>query len=147
MEEQVTIKKTKTEHSLNIKEVFFKYVRFLPLYIICVALALVGAYMYLRYATEFYRSTGQLIIRDEKSASNFKSELEEAMQSDGRKNIQTEIEVLQSRPLMERAVEALGLNFNYYSTGKIKELNIYKIAAFRVEPLELTDSSQAFTLN
>src|SRR5215204_2762877 len=107
MEEQVTIKKGRTEHSLNIKELFFKYIRFLPLYIICVALSLVGAYMYLRYATEFYRSAGQLLIRDEKSAPSMSDRLEEAMRSDGRKNIQTEIEVLQSRPLMERAVGSL----------------------------------------
>src|SRR5215210_5218731 len=131
MEEQVITKKARAEHSsLNVKELFYKYVRFLPLYIICVALSLLGAYMYLRYATEFYRSAGQLLIRDEKSAPSIKTELEEAMQSDGRKNIQTEIEVLQSRPLMERAVAALKLNFNYYSTGKIKELNIYRTAPF-----------------
>ncbi len=106
MEEQVIVQKSKAEHSsLNIKELFFKYVRFLPLYIICVALALFGAYMYLRYATEIYRSTGQIIIRDEKTSPSISDKLEQAMQSDSRKNIQTEIEVLQSRPLMERTVK------------------------------------------
>ncbi|HYO21506.1 MAG TPA: GNVR domain-containing protein, partial [Flavisolibacter sp.] len=148
MEEQVITKRTRAESSsLNIKELFFKYVRFLPLYIICVALSLLCAYLYLRYATEFYRSAGQLLIRDEKSAPSARSELEEAMQSGSRKNIQTEIELLQSRPLMERAVEALKLNYNYYSTGKIKELNIYKTAPFRVETIQLKDSSRQFTLN
>jgi len=147
MEEQASYKKSRIEHSLSLKEIFFKYIRFLPLYIICIALALFGSYVYLRYATEFYRSSGQLLIRDEKSTPSVRSELERAMQTDGLKNIQTEIEVLQSRPLMERAVEALGLNFNYYSKGKIKELNIYKIAPFRVEPINFKDSSRSFALN
>ena len=147
MEEQVVTKKSKADFSsLNIKELFFKYLRFLPLYIICVALSLVGAYLYLRYTTEFYRSAGQLLVRDEKSSSNIRSELEEAMRSDGQKNIQTEIEILQSRQLMERAVDVLGLNFNYFSTGKIKELNIYKTSPFRLEAQRLNDSSKSFTL-
>ena len=148
MEEQVVIKKTKADHSaLNVKDLFFKYVRFLPLYIICVALALVGAYIYLRYSTEFYRASGQLLIRDEKTSPNLSDRLEEAMMSDSRKNIQTEIEVLQSRPLMERAVQATNVNFLYYSKGKIKELNIYKTSPFQIKVLGLADSSRSFTLN
>lgn len=146
MEEQVTVHKSRAEQSLNIKELFFKYVRFLPLYIIFVALSLFGAYMYLRYTTESYRSTGQIIIRDDKTNPGVNDRLEQALQSDSRKNIQTEIEVLQSRPLMERTVKALSLNFNYYVKGKIKELNIYKIAPFRIEAVQLNDSSQGFTL-
>ncbi|HEX8315972.1 MAG TPA: Wzz/FepE/Etk N-terminal domain-containing protein, partial [Flavisolibacter sp.] len=147
MEEEVVIHNEKRERlSLNIKELFFKYIRFLPLYILCVAIALFGAYIYLRYATEFYRSSGQLIIRDEKNGGGMSDRLEQAMQSDAQKNIQTEIAILQSRPLMERAVERLGLNFNYAAKGNIKEVNIYKLAPFRIEALELTDSSQGFTL-
>lgn len=148
MEEQVT-KRSRADHSsLNIKELFFKYIRFLPLYIICVALALMGAYMYLRYATEFYSSSGQLVIRDEKSSGSFQDDrVAQIMQADSRKNIQTEIEMLQSRPLMERAVQAIGLNFNYFSKGKIKELNTYKIAPFRIEALALVDSNKSFTFN
>jgi capsular exopolysaccharide synthesis family protein len=148
MEEQVTVNKTRAEQSsLNVKELFFKYVRFLPLYIIFLAVSLFGAYMYLRYATEAYRSTGQIIIRDEKSGSGINDRLEQAMQSDGRKNILTEIEVLQSRPLMERVVKLLDLNFNYFVIGKIKELNFYKRAPFRVEAVQLNDSSQSFVLD
>jgi len=148
MEEEVVSRKAKGEHSsLNVKDIFFKYIRFLPLYIICVALSLFGAYMYLRYATEFYRSSGQIIIRDEKNSASLSNKLEEAMQSDSRKNIQTEVAVLQSRPLMERAVKSLNLNYNYFAKGNIKELNIYKIAPFQLETLALADSSQSFTLN
>lgn len=148
MEEQVVTKKTRADHSsLNIKEIFFKYIRFLPLYIICVALALLGAYVYLRYSTEFYRSTGQMLIRDEKSGPNVSDRFEEAINASSRKNIQTEIEILQSRPLMERAVERLQLNFNYFSIGKIKELNVYNISPFRIEPVFLKDSSRSFVLN
>lgn len=52
---------------LNIKDLFFKYIRFLPLFILSVALALTASYIYLRYATLVYRSSASLLIRDEKS--------------------------------------------------------------------------------
>ncbi len=76
------IQKSKFQHSsLNIKELFFKYVRFLPLYILCVAVSLFGAYMYLRYATEFYRSSGQIIIRDDKNTPSISDRLEDGGRS------------------------------------------------------------------
>ncbi len=48
---------------MGLKDYFFKYVRFLPLIIISVALALVGAFLYLRYATPVYKSNGAIIIK------------------------------------------------------------------------------------
>jgi len=149
MEEQVQLQKVKTDtSSLNIKELFFKYVRFLPLYIIFVALALIGSYIYLRYATEIYRSTGQIVIRDEKTAGTSKDDkLDVLMQSDSRKNVQTELEILQSKPVMSRVVEALNLNFNYVAKGRFKELNIYKMSSFEIDALKIADSSLGFTLN
>lgn len=149
MEEEVTIKKSRSEGSnLSIKELFLKYLRFFPLYLIFVALALVGAYVYLRYTTEKYRSLGQIAIRDEKTAGTGRDDkLDVLMQSDGRKNIQMETEVLQSRPVMSRVVENLNLNFNYTAKGRFKDLNAYKLTPFKVETISIADSSQSFTLN
>ncbi len=149
MEEQDILQPQRTDSgNLNVKDLFFRYVRFLPLFIIFIALALMGAYVYLRYATEVYRASGQIVIRDEKvtgTAGNDK--LDVLMQSDSRKNVQIEIEIIQSKPVMSRVVEELGLNFNYFSKGRFKELNVYKTAAFRVEALEIEDSTQSFVLN
>jgi uncharacterized protein involved in exopolysaccharide biosynthesis len=149
MEEQDILQRQRADSSnLNVKDIFFRYIRFLPLYIIFIALSLVGAYIYLRYATEVYRSSGQIVIRDEKitgAAGNDK--LDVLMQSDSRKNVQTEVEILQSKPVMSRVVEELGLNFNYFSKGRFKELNVYKMTAYRIEALSIADSTRSFTLN
>jgi capsular exopolysaccharide synthesis family protein len=148
MEEHVVVQKDRSEGTnLNLKELFFKYIRFLPLYIIFIAFSLIGAYIYLRYATEVYRSTGQIVIRDEKNPGVANDKLDQLMQSDSRKNVQTEIEILQSRPVMARVVESLNLNFNYLAQGRFKEMNIYKMTPFIVEALHLVDSSQSFVLN
>ena len=145
LEEQV--QKTNNEAvGLSIKDLFYKYIRFLPLFVICVALSLFVAYVYLRYATLVYQSTGTLVIRDDNNAGGSNDKLEQLLVSDDKKNIQNEIEYLQSRPLMERVVEALNLNFTYLAQGKIKELNVYKSCPFKVEAFQIEDSAHAFTL-
>ena len=55
-------------------------------------------------------------------------------------NIQNEIEVLKSRPLMERVVNKLNLRANYFVVGRIRTDNIYTNAPFRLEIKELYDS-------
>lgn len=130
--------------SLNLKELFFKYVRYLPFFIVSVALALFAAFGYLRYATESYRSIGSIVIKDDKSSSGADNKIDILMQQETRKNIQIEIEVLQSRPVMARVVKALDLNFTYTAVGKIKELDVYGIVPFRMEALRLSDTNVLF---
>ncbi|NTS43149.1 polysaccharide biosynthesis tyrosine autokinase [Flavisolibacter sp. BT320] len=145
MKESAAAHKTRTD--VSIKEHIFKYLRYLPLYVLFIALALLGSYVYIRYATEIFRSTGQIVLRDDKNASSFKDDkLDLLMQSDSRKNVQTEVEIIQSKPVMRRVVEGLNLNFNYIAIGRFKEQNIYKTAPFRVEAQQITDSSESFTL-
>jgi tyrosine-protein kinase Etk/Wzc len=131
---------------LNIKELFFKYIRFLPLFIISVALALLVAYLYLRYATPVYRSTGTLVIQEAENGTQGDTKFQELFSSGGGKNIQSEIEYLRSRPLMERVVQALNLNTSYFGVGNIKELNIYKISPIALQVVQLRDSSKTFSL-
>lgn len=109
------------------------------------ALALFAAFGYLRYATEFYRSAGSIIIKDDKTSSG-ENKIDLLMQSEGKKNVQIEIEVLQSRPVMERVVKALNLNYTYTAIGKIKELDKYGSVPFKIETLQINDSNSVFEL-
>ena len=85
LEEQVQPAKSEVT-GLSIKDLFYKYVRFLPLFLICIALSLFVAYVFLRYATLIYQSTGTLVIRDEKTAPGGNSDkLEQILVSDGKK--------------------------------------------------------------
>ena len=147
MEETIQIQSTaKSELSrLSLKELFFKYIRFLPLFIISVALSLMVSYVYLRYATLVYQSTGTMIIQDESGSSNSNEKFDNIFSSGSKKNILNEIEYIKSKKLMTRVVKALNLNFGYVAIGKIKKLNIYKSNPFTVEPFEIKDSA-GFTM-
>ncbi|HEX4875960.1 MAG TPA: GNVR domain-containing protein, partial [Chitinophagaceae bacterium] len=131
--------------NLTIRDLFFKYIRFLPLFILSIALALFGAYAYLRYATEIYSTTSTMVIAPD--ATGAKGDKFDEIFSEGKKvNIQSEIEVLKSRALMARVIQKQNLQYSYSVKGKIKTVNIYKYGPFVLESDGLTDSSQAFTL-
>lgn len=144
MEEQV--KNTKSELlSLSLRDLFYKYVRFLPVFVLCVSVGLFGAYAYLRYATSIYATNATMVIKAEQPSGRG-DKFDDIFGSGKSQNIQSEIEVLKSKGLMERVVQKRNLQFSYYAIGKVKTINIYKYGPFTIEAAALTDSLQSFTL-
>ncbi|RYY90497.1 MAG: polysaccharide biosynthesis tyrosine autokinase [Chitinophagaceae bacterium] len=130
----------------NPKEFLFKYLRFLPLFILSLVLSLIIAFFYLRYTSPTFQSRGALVLTEDKSSGNSNDKFAQIFVDDRSKNIQNEIEYLKSKSLMTRVVDTLGLNVQYYAKGKIKQLNVYKNAPFRLQVLGLTDSARSFDL-
>jgi len=131
--------------NLSIKDLFFKYVRFLPVFLVSVALCLLGAYLYLRYTTPIYRVTGTLTFKtdDQNRGGKFNDIFLAKSVSD----VQSEIEILKSQELMERVVDSAKLQTNYFAVGKIKTLNIYNGCPFRLNIIRLSDSFTSFKMN
>jgi len=144
-EEQIKIGKAELGN-LSLKDIFYKYIRFLPLFILSVALALLAAYTYLRYANQVYRAAGSMLIKSETN-NNQSDKVENILMGNNRaQNIQSEIEILKSRPLMARVVNKLNLQFGYTAKGRIKDQNVYKQAPFIIEALNIPDSGRAFSM-
>lgn len=145
MEEQLNSNRREL-WNLSIKDIFYKYVRFLPLFILSVAVALLIAFAYLRYSTRYYSASGSLQIKNDKP--NQRNDKFEDLLAGGNKtsSIQNEMEVLKSKPLMKRVVEKLNLQFSYTAKGKIKGFNVYREAPFVLQAFELADSSSSFSL-
>lgn len=131
--------------NLSIKDLFFKYIRFLPVFLVSVAICLLGAYLYLRYTTPIYRVGGTLTFKSDESNRNGK--FEDIFLAKSVTDIQTEIEILKSQPLMERVVDSAKLQTSYFAVGKIKTLNIYTSCPFRLNILKLNDSFSTFRMN
>lgn len=145
-EEQVYPENQKAKaQSLSLKEMFFKYLRFWPLFVISVVLSMLVSWLYLRWSTNIYKASGVLLVQTDKKTSGL-DKLEQAMTVDPMKDVQTEIEILHSRPMMERVVKALNLNFNYYSKAGIKEENAYKKVPFAIEAVDMK-TKNGFALN
>ena len=131
--------------TLSIKDLFFKYVRFLPVFLVSVALCLFGAYLYLRYTTPIYRVTGTLSFKQDDD--NRGGKFNDIFLAKSVSDVQSEIEILKSQELMERVVDSAKLQTSYYAVGKIKTLNIYNGCPFRLNIVRLTDSFNAFRMN
>jgi capsular exopolysaccharide synthesis family protein len=131
--------------NLSIKDLFFKYVRFLPVFLVSVALFLLGAYLYLRYTTPIYRVTGTLTFKSDESSRGGRFNDIFLAKSVG--DVQTEIEILKSQALMEKVVDSAKLQTSYYAVGKIKTLNIYNGCPFRLNIISLADSFASFKMN
>jgi capsular exopolysaccharide synthesis family protein len=145
MEEPV--KSTKSElFSLSLRDLFYKYVRFLPVFVLSIAVGLFGSYLYLRYATSIYSTSATLVIKSEQQQGGRGDKFDDIFGGGKSQNIQSEIEILKSKPLMARAVQKQNLQFSYYAKGKFKTINIYKYGPFIIEAAELTDSLRPFTL-
>src|SRR5215210_3930232 len=135
MEDQFQVTKASEQSSLTAKDLLFKYIRFLPLFVISLALSLLVAFVYLRYTTPVYQSTGALIVKDDNAGGGGggagNDRFQQMFVMDNSMNVKNEIEILKSRPLIKRVVEELELNINYYVIGKIKESNNYGTNPFK----------------
>jgi tyrosine-protein kinase Etk/Wzc len=148
MEDQLILEK-KEGTGLSFKEILFKYLRFLPFFVISLALALLAGYLYLRYTTPTYRSYGALVVKEDNSATGggglgANDRFQQMFVMDNSINVKNEIEIIKSRQLMKRIVHDLNLNYNYYAKGKIKESNIYGASPFKIETFEIADSNLKF---
>lgn len=135
-------------HKLTPKEIFFKYIVYLPLFIVCVGIAITTAYIYLRYKVPYYSSSISLLYKDASGkylGGDENMMLDDVMLYKKRSNLANEIEILKSVNIMEDVVSSLGLNVVYYNEGKVKTRELYK-SSLRAEFSNIKDSSAAFTV-
>jgi capsular exopolysaccharide synthesis family protein len=134
--------------SLSVRDLLYKYLRYLPLFILSISFALLGGYVYLRYSIPQYSSNGVLLIKDDKSKSNRGNDkFEELFSNSSVNNIQAEMELIKSKSLMRRVVDRLGLSVEYYGVGKVKSVSVYKRAPFYIIPIEIKDSLESISFD
>jgi tyrosine-protein kinase Etk/Wzc len=144
MEDQQTSNRSEL-WSLSVKDLFYKYVRYLPLFLLSLAFSLLVAWVYLRYSTRIYGASGTLLIKNEQPSTRNDKVEELLLGNNKSQNILNEIEIIRSVPMMERVVKRLHLQLSYVAIGKIKEINVYKQGPFLMDVLEIADSSATFS--
>jgi tyrosine-protein kinase Etk/Wzc len=105
------------EDSIDIKQEIRRYIRYWPWFALTLAVALISAYMYLRYTPRVYQTYSKVKILDESEGL----ELPTSAFIFKRKNInlENEIEILTSYLIMNRVVRQLNLNTKFYEEGTI----------------------------
>ncbi|MGN6604245.1 MAG: GumC family protein [Ginsengibacter sp.] len=117
----------------SLGEVFYKYLPYWPFYLLLVIIGLTGAWIYLRYKQPVYQTTATLLIKDDKNATPA-SELQDAFDMFGaKKNVENEIEVLQSKTLMQEVVTNLHLYAPVYIAGRVINQSGYQRSPIIIE--------------
>lgn len=109
------------EESINLREEIEKYAYHWKWFVISGFVAMVLAFLYLRYTPNQYEVATTILIDEEKGGSLSElSAFEDLGLLGGSKNsIDNEIELLKSRNLMERVVKDLGINVTYFTKGRV----------------------------
>jgi tyrosine-protein kinase Etk/Wzc len=118
--------------AFNPKEVFFKYIRLWPLFIISCATMLLVVFIYHRYTAEKFSIRTTILIPEENK------EIDQGILSalgnfDFGAVFLNEIEILQSKTLTREALDSLDVQVSYFSKGRIKTIEEYKSLPFKIE--------------
>ncbi len=137
------IKAKEREENLS-QQLVSKYMPYWPLFLLFGALAVAGAWVYMRYyTTPLYQATARLIIKDEKKG-NENSKLTESLDLiSSKKLVENEIEVIQSRTLMTEVVKKLALYAPMFEKGKVKTVSAYVSSPVSIE-IENPDSLKEY---
>jgi len=117
-----------TNESVNLREEIEKYVFHWKWFLLGVIIALIGAFIYLRYASKKYEVATTILINDDKKggqSTELSAFADLGLIGNSFNSIDNEIELLKSRNLMERVVKTLGINVNYYTKGRVKTSELF----------------------
>ncbi|HEX8269192.1 MAG TPA: polysaccharide biosynthesis tyrosine autokinase [Flavobacterium sp.] len=129
MQQHPSLSKDPVEESLSIREEVDKYLIHWKWFLLAVALGLIAANIYLRYAVPQYRATATIMVKDDRKGG-LQSELSAfgdlGIMNGVKSNVENEIEVISSRGIAERAIKKLNLTVQYFTEGRVKSVEVYK---------------------
>jgi capsular exopolysaccharide synthesis family protein len=118
---------------VSLGDLFYKFIPYWPYFILLLVLTMTGAWIYLRYKMPVYQTTATLLIKDDKNATPA-SEMQDAFDMFGaKKNVENEVEVLQSKTLMKEVVENLHLYAPVFISGRVIHQSAYVLSPVVVE--------------
>jgi uncharacterized protein involved in exopolysaccharide biosynthesis len=114
-------------------KIIFRFLPYWPVFAILFLLAGAGSWLYLRFTTPMYESTARLLIKDEKKGTENTKTLEDLNLISTKKIIENEMEVIQSRPLLNEVVRNLHLYAPVYEEGSIRRSSAYVTSPISIE--------------
>ena len=107
-------------------------------FVLAILLALTLAWLHLRYTTPVFRAQASMLIEEQPSGAGGLSTdvIAQELGFENTYKIDNEIYMLQSKYLMERVVNLLGLDISYYHQGSVRNVEIYRPEHFRLIPVD-----------
>jgi tyrosine-protein kinase Etk/Wzc len=106
----------------NISELIFRVLPYWYIFLIVFALGIAGAYLYLKRATPFYEIKAQIVVNDESKEKNneFTKNNAPVAQEDKISLVEKQLEIIQSKALLENVVKKINLNIQWAADKEFK---------------------------
>jgi capsular exopolysaccharide synthesis family protein len=128
------------EDNYNLKEEILKYLFFWRWFVLSVAICLGISLLHLRYSPNIYSTTAKIEVLSKETVSLDLPSASDLL-SNNKINLENEIELLSSYPILNKAIQNLNLSTSFYSVGNIITTRLVKFP-FIFEQLILSDDIQ-----
>ena len=113
---------------VSLGDLLYKFLPYWPFFVLLVLLSLSAAWIYLRYKMPVYQTTATGLIKDDQKNAAA-DEMTQAFDMFGsKKNVENEVEVLQSKTLMQEVVKNLHLYAPIIVKGRVASSNAYIVS-------------------
>jgi len=109
---------------MEVASLFLKHWKWILLGLI---VALMVAFLYLRYTTPVYNVTANVVLKDEKGARSMQmpGSFEELAMMGAVSNVENETYIFRSRNMIRLVINRLNLHTSYIVEGRVKETDLY----------------------
>lgn len=111
---------TREQHFFDVT--MFRFFPYWPLFVVLIALCLAGSWVYMQIAPPVYESSASIMIKDEKKGTDDSKMMDALNIYSSKKIVENEINVFQSRALMNEVVKNMDLYAPVYEQGVLKEM-------------------------
>jgi tyrosine-protein kinase Etk/Wzc len=113
------------ENQPNLRVILLRYLKHWKWFVLSLLLAGAGAYIYLIYQTPIYKIQASLLIKDDKKGLDGENILKEMDILKPKKTVENEIEIIKSYTLMDKVVNHLNLDVQYFRPTTTVDEEVY----------------------
>ena len=134
--------------NIDLNEIIKSYTRHIKWFVISVLIAIIIAFLYIRYATPEYAVKAKIhILEDKNSGSELSAFSDLGLLGGGKNNVEDEIEIFNSRANFIEVSEKLKLNLTITELGNVKNSEVYSNRPINISFLESDSIINKATLN
>ena len=144
---------THTENSSNDiswklgpRDFVLKNLKYIPWILVCGTIAVVLAWLKIRYSTPIYKVQSSMMINNQVGTNNKEDRFDALLMTPGSENLSNEIQILTSRPVLQRVINNINLTTRYYNIGKVRTSLLYPESPFSLEIIRPSKNLQDFGL-
>ena len=117
----------KSEEDINIRQILEQYLYYWKWFVIGIVVSLIFAFLYVKYTQKQYQVSAKILLNEkESSTGELAGIMDQAMLGGGSTNSEVgdQIDVLTSKRLLTKVVEKNNLNIQYFSVGRVTEIEL-----------------------